>query len=134
MPGRNETKAGWRVPEVGEFTYVRLFGDEAGVTHFEELHLPTSPTGLGPLRLGLVGHCQELRILQGTSDLDASIFHSAPERQYLVVLSGTMRVRATDGTVRALSPGSVLLLDDIGSAGHATEIVTAEMLALVVAI
>ncbi len=121
------------MPEVGLFTYIRLFADEVGETHFEEVELQTSATGLGPLRLGVLGGCRELRVLKGTSDLDASIFHPAPERQYLVVLSGTVRVKASDGTTRVLSPGAVLLLDDIGSAGHATEIVTADLLALVVA-
>ena len=46
--------------------------------------------------------------------------HPAPARQFLALLSGTVEVETTDGTVRRFGPGDLVLLEDTSGRGHRT--------------
>jgi quercetin dioxygenase-like cupin family protein len=45
-------------------------------------------------------------------------WHPAPERQYVVTLSGTLEFETRDGQRFVLGPGDVLLADDTAGGGH----------------
>ena len=47
-------------------------------------------------------------------------WHPASRRQFVVVLSGTVEVEASDGTKHRWSNGDMFLADDVGSRGHRT--------------
>ena len=47
-----------------------------------------------------------------------SDYHNAPRRQYVVVMSGTAEFEVADGTVKRLSPGDVLVAEDLTGHGH----------------
>ena len=47
-------------------------------------------------------------------------WHPASRRQFVVVLSGTVEVEASDGTKHRWSSGEMFLADDVGSRGHRT--------------
>lgn len=47
-------------------------------------------------------------------------WHPAPQRQIVVVLSGTLEVTTTDLATRQFGPGQRFLADDVGSRGHLT--------------
>lgn len=46
--------------------------------------------------------------------------HPAPARQFLALLSGEVEMETTDGTVRRLGPGDLVLLEDTSGRGHVT--------------
>ena len=47
-------------------------------------------------------------------------WHPASRRQFVVVLSGTVEVEASDGEKRQFQPGEMFLADDSASSGHRT--------------
>lgn len=47
-------------------------------------------------------------------------WHPASRRQFVVVLSGTVEVEASDGQKRQFGPGQMFLADDSASSGHRT--------------
>ena len=46
--------------------------------------------------------------------------HPAPTRQFLALMSGAVEVETTDGAVRRLGPGDLILLEDTSGKGHVT--------------
>lgn len=50
-------------------------------------------------------------------------WHTAPRRQIVTILSGTVEVTTTDDVTRRFGPGQVFLADDMGGKGHLTRTV-----------
>jgi quercetin dioxygenase-like cupin family protein len=50
-------------------------------------------------------------------------WHNAPVRQYVIVPSGQVEVGLEDGTVHHLSPGDVVLEEDLTGRGHTSRVV-----------
>ncbi|KUG15354.1 hypothetical protein ASZ90_014991 [hydrocarbon metagenome] len=46
--------------------------------------------------------------------------HPAPTRQFLALMSGEVEMETTDGTVKKLGPGDLVLLEDTAGKGHVT--------------
>lgn len=106
--------------------YVRLYADDAGETHFEDVEVGLSSADLAP----------PAPPLDVSSFVDASRFaflrapagwfgdwHPAPARQFLVVTNGTFEVSVSTGEKRQLGPGTVLLVEDTEGRGHVTRVV-----------
>jgi hypothetical protein len=49
--------------------------------------------------------------------------HTAPRRQFLVTLSGSWEIEASDGAVKSFKTGDVMLADDITGEGHISRVV-----------
>jgi quercetin dioxygenase-like cupin family protein len=49
--------------------------------------------------------------------------HTAPRRQFLVTLSGSWEIEASDGAVRTFRTGDVMLADDTTGEGHISRVV-----------
>ena len=47
-------------------------------------------------------------------------WHPAPRRQFVITLSGEAEVEASDGEVRHIGPGTIMLADDTTGKGHIT--------------
>ena len=47
-------------------------------------------------------------------------WHPAPRRQFVITLSGEAEVEASDGEVRHIGPGTVMLAEDLTGKGHIT--------------
>ncbi len=106
------------------FTYVHLYSDANGVSHFrdETLKLETTP---GPHGNDGALAAYTLRGTQGAQLLALKLgaredWHNAPRRMFLIVLQGMSQVTASDGEVRRFGPGSMLLMDDAKGKGHIT--------------
>jgi len=109
------------------YTYVHLYSDANGVSHFRDETVKLESTR-GPH--GDVGALSTytLRGTQGAQFLALKHgaredWHTAPRRMFLIVLQGTAQVTASDGEVRRFGPGSMLLMDDPTGKGHITEAV-----------
>ena len=49
-------------------------------------------------------------------------WHVAPNRQFVVVLTGRLEVETSDGEKRQWGPGEMFMADDTGGQGHRTRV------------
>ncbi|MGE3537897.1 MAG: hypothetical protein AB7N91_10750 [Candidatus Tectimicrobiota bacterium] len=93
---------------------VRIYTGNDGQTHFEDLNIPAADV-------------QNMAIQAGTDIVFRrfpadyfSDWHTAPQRQYIFILSGQMEIGIGDGSSRRFGPGDVVLADDLTGQGHTT--------------
>lgn len=105
---------------------IRLFTGPDGETHFEdgELELqkgdfapPAEPIGVTAFQAA-----SAFGFLGGAPGWFGD-WHPAPRRQFIIWLSGQTEIAVSDGEVRILKPGDVLLLEDTTGKGHASRTV-----------
>jgi len=107
-----------------------LHGDADGETYLAPLEFPVKETYAGRVR-GL----NDIPVTtMGFGEFvgrkpDAGM-HSAPRRQFLVVLKGELELETSLGQQEHLKSGDVLLADDIGAKGHHSRDVGEEPLML----
>ena len=94
---------------------VRMYTGKDGKTHFEETKPALKAEGkFSTADLIKVGGAPILRLATGTMPED----HTAPRRQYLVMLEGRVDVISTNGTRRTLETGDILQAEDVTGEGH----------------
>ena len=59
-------------------------------------------------------------------------WHPAPQRQWIIILSGELEVEVSDGEIRIFGPGSVVLVEDTFGKGHVSRVVSRERVYCVV--
>ena len=108
--------------------YIRLYADESGESHFEELEIPLAPVDYAPPAAPL----NVAQFLPAAQSLwvgapprwAGEAPHPSPRRQIFCALQGEYEVTASDGGARRFPVGSVLLLEDTWGKGHATRIIS----------
>jgi hypothetical protein len=118
--------------------YTRLFADETGESHFEDITVElalanfapaTPPMGVSPSMAAT-----ESAFIGGPSGWTGD-WHVSSARNLFVVLSGEWEIEASDGSVRNFSSSDVLLAEDTSGNGHRSRVISQEdSLALVVQI
>ena len=95
---------------------IRLYADEKGESHFQDIEVefeaPT-PSGRVSARQPATGII--FREVSGEYDLD---WHPAPRRQYIINLDAGVQLTASDGEVRRVKAGDVVLVEDTWGKGH----------------
>jgi len=95
---------------------IRLYADDKGESHFQDIEVefeaPT-PSGRVSARQPATGII--FREVPGEYDLD---WHPAPRRQYIVNLDAGVQLTASDGEVRRVKAGEVVLVEDTWGKGH----------------
>jgi quercetin dioxygenase-like cupin family protein len=107
---------------IAPLTYVHVYSDSAGASHFREEHFDFTrgrDAASSIHALDAKGGATLLRLKAGAFE----DWHNAPRAWYLIVLQGTSEVTTSDGQVRQFGPGSVVLLDDTTGKGHQTRAV-----------
>ena len=96
--------------------FVRVYTGEDGNSHFEEMTLESHPQ-LAEMSAatGIQFRSQEPGYF--------SDWHHAPQKQYVVTLSGEMEIIVGDGTKRRFVTGDVLVAEDTTGQGHTTAVV-----------
>jgi hypothetical protein len=102
----------------GGFRYVRLYADENGESHFEDVVVPAEEQGHALVTLPIPLTSMIMRRVVST-DADA-VRHNAPRRQFIVHLEGSVEVEVSDGERRRFDPGDVVLVEDVSGRGHVT--------------
>lgn len=98
--------------------YFRIYADENGESHFEDLDIPLDQPAHGSDLSSLI---PASGVIFRRSPADQFIdWHPAPRRQFVVTLSGHAEVEASDGEIRQIGPGSIMLADDTTGKGHIT--------------
>jgi hypothetical protein len=107
--------------------YARLFADDAGESHFEdvehELNLIDFAPPAPPLFLSSLTPAAQVGFFAAPAGW-RSAWHPSPARNLFVVLSGEWEIEAGDGTVRRFRPQSILLVEDTTGKGHASRVVS----------
>lgn len=101
--------------------YFRIYADADGESHFEDVDVTPQGQSSG-------SDLSELYPATGVifrrSPADQYLdWHPAPRKQFVVTLSGTAEVEASDGEVRSIGPGTVMLAEDVTGKGHITRAV-----------
>jgi hypothetical protein len=104
------------------FQLTRIYSDDAGDSHFEDVNIDL-------IDRGKIGFLSETQLANGiifrevieSYDYD---FHTAPQKQYLIMLDGEIEIETSSGEVRRFQGGNILLLEDISGKGHRTRNIT----------
>jgi hypothetical protein len=116
-------------------TYTRLYADDQGESHFEEIDIDLAPVDFAPpappLNIAALFPAFRCGLLNAPPDWAGEIPHPSPRRQLFCNLRGSYDVTASDGTTRTFPAGSLLLLEDTTGKGHSTRITSTEDVLLV---
>jgi quercetin dioxygenase-like cupin family protein len=86
---------------------IRLWTGDDGLSHVEETTIPD----------GRLEAATGIRFAE-TPAGSALDWHEAPQRQYVLTLSGTLEFVTRDGERFVLRPGDLLLAEDTSGSGH----------------
>jgi quercetin dioxygenase-like cupin family protein len=100
---------------------VRIWTGKDDNSHFEEGVLDLEPGRNGDL---LTGKFPVTTVsFEETSSGGKLDWHTAPARQFVVTLSGTLDFQTRSGEHFKLSPGDILLAEDTAGGGHSWKLI-----------
>ncbi|HUT39353.1 MAG TPA: cupin domain-containing protein [Methanoregula sp.] len=111
-------------PNITQVTYHRIYADAQGGSHFDTVTVEQSlASGAPPAAPFYVSGDRPASKYRFYSFQPGWIgdWHPCPSRQFLALLSGAVEMETTDGTVRRLGPGDLILLEDTTGRGHVTK-------------
>jgi hypothetical protein len=116
-------------------SYVRIYADEDGESHFEDLDVvfaeadfvPPAP----PVLMSPVQPASAFSFEQVHPGWEGD-WHPVPSRVLAVYLSGSGEMTASDGETRGLLPGTVLLAEDTTGKGHTSRVTGSEVMHVVI--
>src|SRR5690349_19155916 len=101
-----------------EFRVTRVFADENGESHFENISKPlAAASDIGFLSEPEAVESIIFRKVLPTYDYD---FHRAPARQYMILLDGEIEIQTSLGEKQIFKAGDILLVEDTTGKGHRT--------------
>ena len=106
--------------------YVRVYADQNGDSHFEDVEVGMSLTDFAPpappVNVSPLMPSTNVVFLSAPAGWYGPL-HPAPRRQFVFVLTGELEGAVSDGEVRRFAPGSFGLLEDTSGKGHSTRVV-----------
>ena len=110
-------------PNLTLVTYHRIFVDLKGDSHFDTVtvnqSLARAAPPAAPFYVSEDKAASKYRFYSFQPGWTGD-WHPAPTRQFLALMSGAVEMETTDGTVRRLGPGDLVLLEDTVGKGHLT--------------
>lgn len=101
------------------FRITKLYTGEDNKSYFKDVEVELST--LSPL--GLYSSPQSVKDLQFRQSVPGTFdWHTAPQEQYIVYLTGDMQVEASGGETRIFKPGDILWAADLTGKGHKSTI------------
>ena len=109
--------------------HTRLFSDEPGESHFDEVEIEFASAdyveGSVPLKLSPQQAAVDYRFMDAPAGW-TSDWHPSAGHNLFVVLSGEWEVTASDGETRRFKTADVLLVEDVAGKGHKSRVVSEE--------
>ncbi len=102
--------------EVESMKITRLYTGEDGKSHFEDIEIPLEDQGDMGLLSTLVP-ASGIIFRETPGDYHYQ-WHNAPQRQYIVMLEGSVEIEIGDGSKRLFHSGDILLTEDTTGQGH----------------
>jgi hypothetical protein len=116
--------------------YLRLYTGPDGESHFEDTDVVLAPVEFIPGRprvdLSPPSSATGMAFIRLPAGWDSGGRYNPPRRNFFVTLSGELEIEASDGQVRHLGPGGVLLAEDTSGKGHITRSRSAEWVGMLV--
>jgi hypothetical protein len=103
--------------------YTRIYCDEEGESHFDDIPIDLAPIDFAPPAPSLniaVPFATKHMIFCTIPAGWFGNWHPTPQRQYFIQLTGNLEVEVSDGEIRRFSDGSIVLLEDTTGKGHLT--------------
>ncbi|MDN5309547.1 MAG: hypothetical protein PWP14_941 [Methanolobus sp.] len=109
--------------DLAQVSYHRIYADPQGDSHFDSVTVKQSiaqaAPPAAPFYVSGDGTASKYRFYTFEPGWVGEL-HPAPTRQFLALMSGTVEMETTDGTIRRLEPGGLVLLEDTSGKGHVT--------------
>ena len=106
--------------------YLRIWADESGETHLDEVTpdriVTPAEHGVSELWSSLATSVDRIQFLDVQAVDQVPAEHRAPRRQFVVFVDGWASITTSDGDSRVLPAGSVVLAEDVVGKGHITEL------------
>ena len=101
-----------------EFIITKVYSDINGDSQFEEIRVPLNPAGT----IGYLSEKHEVESLVFRKVLPAYDydFHTAPAKQFIILLDGKIEIETSLGEKRVFTGGDVLQMEDTTGKGHKT--------------
>lgn len=103
-------------------TCLRIYADADGETHMQEVAFTLQPKQVFknnlPLRLSETlasSGCNFCRVPAGMNEVS---WHNPPRRKLVIWLTGEVEFETSDGDIRRLAAGSVVMAEDTTGKGH----------------
>ena len=91
----------------------RMFTDSENIARWEEISLENTPDWTSGLDVTKIRFgSRPPGVLQD--------WHPAPQRQFVIILSGQLEIGFEDGSKKVFGPGDARLVEDITGKGHTT--------------
>jgi len=106
--------------------YIRIYCDDNGESHFEDMEIKVAPADFAPPAppLNLAAPLEAERVIFCEFPPGwTGHWHHTPCRQFYFQMSGEIEVEVSDGEVRKFTAGAVGLLDDTSGKGHLSRVV-----------
>jgi hypothetical protein len=118
-----------------DVSYLRLYADATGESHFEDVSAPLSQIDFSPptppMNVSAFVPAEQWAFLQLPAAWCGD-WHPVPQRQVFFWLAGEVEAMVSDGEVRRFPAGTVVLVEDTAGKGHCSRTVGEEALAAVV--
>src|SRR6266850_8299065 len=107
--------------------YARLYADDDGQSHFEDIEIDLTLTEYAPpappLSLSSFSPATQFGFMDAPTGW-SSDWHPTSARNIFFVVTGEWEVTASDGESRRFAAGSVLLVEDTTGKGHSSRVVS----------
>ena len=107
--------------------YIHIFADADGTTHFKDVEVPMNSADYAPPAppLDVSAHQPATGLVSiGFPPGWFGDFHPAPKRQWMILVAGILEIGVSDGEKRTFQPGLVAFVDEAGSKGHSTKVIS----------
>jgi mannose-6-phosphate isomerase-like protein (cupin superfamily) len=96
----------------------RVYSDPNGESRFEDVEIELHEKGeIGALSEPTASNEVIFREVNPDYDYD---FHTAPQRQFIILLDGEIEIETSLGEKRKFGAGEILLMEDTAGKGHKT--------------
>lgn len=100
------------------FKITKVYSDPAGDSRFMDIEIPLADAGnIGFMSESILAQEVIFREVAATYNWD---FHTAPQRQFVILLDGAIEIETSLGDKRQFGTGEILLLEDTEGKGHKT--------------
>ncbi len=107
-------------------TYTRIYADETGESHDEDIEVELTPREFAPpappLHLSSMTPATGVAFVRFPAGWDGD-WHPTPRRQLFFFLAGELEGETSDGDRRRYGAGSAALLEDTTGTGHRSRVV-----------
>ena len=107
------------------YSYVRLYADDDGVSHFEDVSGEMLSTDFSPPAppsfISGMWPTKNAFFFSAPPGWDGK-WHPVPARQFMSILQGEVEVQVSDGETRHFKPGDLALVEDLIGKGHYTSV------------